>query len=55
MEVDNTAPVAKPEKGSTATLTLDATKEEADTKALELVNEGTRLNAYWKSTEAVKV
>lgn len=55
MEVDNTAPVGKPEKGSTATLTLDATKEEADTKALELVNEGTRLNAYWKSTEAVKV
>ena len=55
MEVDNTAPVTKPEKGSTATLTLVATKGEADTKALDLVNDGARLNAYWKSTEAVKV
>lgn len=55
MEVDNTAPVGKPEKGSTATLTLVATKGEADTKALDLVNDGARLNAYWKSTETVKV
>jgi len=55
MEVDNSTPVEKPEKGSMATLTLTATKGEAHTKALDLVNDGTRLNAYWKSTETVKV
>ena len=55
MEVDNTLPMEKPEKGSTATLTIVASKGEAETKALDLVNDGARLNAYWKSTETVKV
>lgn len=55
MEVDHSTPVGKPEKGSLATLTLVASKGEAETKALDLVNDGTRLNAYWKSAETVKV
>ena len=37
------------------TLTIQATKGEPDTKALDLVNDGTRLNAYWKDTETVTV
>ena len=37
------------------TLTIQATKGEPDTKALDLVNDGARLNAYWKNTETVKV
>ena len=37
------------------TVTIKATKAEADTKALDLVNDGSRLNAYWKNTETVKV
>jgi hypothetical protein len=32
---------------------IEAVKDDAQTKALDLVNEGTRLNAYWKSTETV--
>ena len=39
---------------SVFTLTLRATKT-ADTKALDLVNNGARLNVYWKDTERVKV
>jgi hypothetical protein len=38
-----------------AILTLQANKGEADTKALDLVNDGKTLNAYWKNTEKVKV
>lgn len=38
-----------------AILTLQANKGEADTKALDLVNDGKTLNAYWKDTEKVKV
>ena len=37
------------------TLTVRASKGEPQTKALDLVNDGTRLNAYWKNTEKVKV
>ena len=37
------------------TITLQASKGEAETKALDLVNDGSRLNAYWKNTERVKV
>ena len=40
---------------SVCTLTIQATKGEPDTKALDLVNDGTRLNAYWKDTETVTV
>ena len=35
-------------------LSVEATKG-IDTKALDLVNDGTRLNAYWRNTEKVKV
>ena len=37
------------------TLTIQASKGEADTKALDLVNDGATLNTYWKDTEKVKV
>lgn len=37
------------------TITIQATKEDTQTKALDLVNDGARLNAYWRSTERVKV
>ena len=46
--------VDKSEADSVFTLTLQATKT-MDTKALDLVNDGARLNAYWKDTEKVKV
>lgn len=32
---------------------IEAAKDGAQTKALDLVNEGARLNAYWKNTETV--
>ena len=35
--------------------TLQANKGEGETKALDLINEGATLNAYWKNTEKVKV
>ena len=41
--------------GDVWTLTLQATKGDSATKALDLVNEGARLNVYWTSTEKVKV
>lgn len=37
------------------TFSIQATKGEDETKALDLVNNGTRLNAYWRNTEKVKV
>ncbi len=37
------------------TFSIQATKGEEATKALDLVNNGSRLNAYWKNTEKVKV
>ena len=37
------------------TLTVEATRGEDNTKAMELVNEGTKLNAYWKAGETVAV
>jgi hypothetical protein len=35
--------------------TLQANKGEGETRALDLINEGATLNAYWKNTEKVKV
>lgn len=61
MEIDDpTYSEEKPEireesADSVWTLTIEATKGEPDTKALDLVNEGSRLNFYWKVTETVKV
>lgn len=61
MEIDDpTYSEEKPEireesADSVWTLTIEATKGEPDTKALDLVNEGSRLNFYWKDTETVKV
>ncbi len=56
LEMDD--PSAREEKPVTArdsvTLTLEAGKG-LNTKALELVNEGATLNAYWRSGEEVKV
>lgn len=56
LETDD--PSAREEKPVTArdsvTLTLEAGKG-LNTKALELVNEGATLNAYWRSGEEVKV
>lgn len=37
------------------TFTIEASKGESDTKALDLVNDGSRLNVYWRNTEKVKV
>lgn len=56
-EADFVNPAEKPAEGNKqATLTLQATKGEAETKALSLVP-GTpdHLDAYWKNTEKVKV
>lgn len=36
-------------------ITIQAAKSEGGSKALDLVNDGATLNAYWKSTEKVKV
>ena len=44
----------KSDADSVFTLTLQATKT-VDTKALDLINDGSRLNVYWKNTEKVKV
>ena len=41
--------------GQQYTITLMATKSEAETKALDLSSDGKTLNAYWASTEKVKV
>ena len=37
------------------TFSIQASKGDDETKALDLVNEGSRLNAYWKAGETVKV
>ena len=37
------------------TITIQASKAGADTKALDLVNDGATLNAYWRSSEKVIV
>ena len=37
------------------TFSIEASKGESDTKALDLVNDGSRLNVYWRNTEKVKV
>ena len=61
VEVDNPeyveeVPVVQEQPADSVwTLTIQATKGEPDTKALDLVNDGTRLNAYWKNTETVTV
>lgn len=56
-ETDVEKPVEPAEETAPAeaVLTLQANKGEADTKALDLVNDGKTLNAYWKNTEKVKV
>lgn len=59
-ETENPAPATTPEvlqeaPDSLFTLTIQATKGEADTKALDLTNDGATLNVYWKDTEKVKV
>ena len=56
-ETDVEKPVEPAEETAPAeaVLTLQANKGEADTKALDLVNDGKTLNAYWKDTEKVKV
>jgi len=60
MELEQPTPETTPEVQQEApdslfTLTIQATKGEAETKALDLTNEGATLNAYWKNTEKVKV
>lgn len=60
MELEQPTPETNPEEVQQApdslfTLTVQATKGEADTKALDLTNEGATLGAYWKDTEKVKV
>lgn len=53
---DPTAPeVITSDADSVCTLTLRASMNESQTKALDLVNDGTRINAYWRNTEKVKV
>ena len=42
-------------ESSVLTLTIQASKGEPDTKALDLVNSGATLNAYWKDSETVTV
>lgn len=37
------------------TVSIEASKGEAETKALDLVNNGSRLNTYWAGNEKVKV
>ena len=55
-QIETPAPSQKPSGSETAwTLTVPATKDAATTKALDLVNDGNTLNAYWKNTETVKV
>ena len=54
VELEAPTPVIQQED-SQSTLTLQASKGEADTKALDLTNDGATLDAYWKNTEKVKV
>lgn len=53
-EYQKTLAESTPQAGEGYTLTLRATKV-VDTKALDLTNDGARLNQYWKSTEKVMV
>ena len=53
-EYRKTLEESTPQAGESYTLTLQATKT-VDTKALDLTNDGARLNQYWKSTEKVMV
>ena len=59
MEMDqdnqNTVDGQKPVSGAGYTLTIKATKKDAQTKALDLSSDGKTLGAYWKSTEKVSV
>ena len=57
VEVDDPAApeIITTDADSVCTLTLRATMGESQTKALDLVNDGTRINAYWRDTEKVKV
>jgi len=43
------------ENASTCNLTINASKGAPETKALDLINDGATLNAYWQSGESVKV
>ena len=43
------------ENASICNLTINASKGAPETKALDLINDGATLNAYWKSGETVKV
>lgn len=54
MEIVNPAAPAQQESTS-CFLTIHATKGTPETKALDLVNDGATLNAYWKDGETVKV
>ncbi|MBO4475181.1 MAG: hypothetical protein J5737_00455 [Bacteroidales bacterium] len=47
-------PEDKPESAEWE-ITVKASKEDVGTKALDLVNDGATLNAFWRSTERVKV
>ena len=53
-EYQKTLAESTPKESEGYTLTLRATKV-VDTKALDLTNDGARLNQYWKSTDIVKV
>ena len=64
MELETELPTIAPEKEELSepadsvtvwSFTLQARKGEEETKALDLVNDGATLNAYWKDTEKVKV